>query len=242
MSSSAPNPNPRPGQGRPDVPGPGTTFGLMVAAGLAVLYLGPLITPLPALPERVIHKIYVLFAGRQKAEDLRAAVEGGVNWESRPWISNSSLSAAVSSDAGKVAQTDGSELSCHSVAEVVSDAAEYQGFPIEFVAWVDAQPWTVSTEASAPIAHALTVEGPTRDYRVWVGFPPPPAHTPSFFPWQPGNIILIRGLVVATGIDRQLNGESIDSAYVVGLTVVLPPPEGSICVRSLVAAIEHKPH
>jgi hypothetical protein len=209
-------------------------FWVPVAVGLAVVLLGPLVSPLPSLPAKVVHATYVFLAGKGEREDLKDAVQRRPFWVGTPRVFGSSLDHAVGSDAGEVAETDGMSLRYHSIDELAASAVEYDGFPTEFVGRVESKT-VLSTDILAPVVEELHLTGPKQLAAAYVGVRG--GNTPNFA-YEAGQVVLVRGYVVASGTARQINGSSQNAVYVLGLKSETVGNESPPPVRSLADSIK----
>jgi hypothetical protein len=213
------------------------TFLIALGAGLAVLILYPLVSGLPSIPAHVIHSVYALVSDTQEQEGLKSDINARPFWERAPTIYGRSLNTAINPGGGDVSETDGSgDLVYHSISALAANAPAFDGYPVEFVGRVESQSTlSTSVEAVVGVEYELTGSSPGSVAYVAVAGDATPA-----FEFSDGQIALIRGVVVASGIARQLNGASEDAVYVYGLDSELAA--GHPGVKRLISAIEHNSH
>lgn len=188
------------------------SFVLAVAAGLALLVLGPLVTPLPSIPARGIHAVYVFVSGQQDKERLKNVVGARPIWNHKPRLFDASFDSAVS-DYQPLAETDDGNVTYHGVQEVFNDAVKYNGLPTNIVGRVG-DTSTVSTETFAPLETEFQLVGTDRLTVAYVGVQPAGPLKPS-----KGEIVFARGVVVAVGAAKQIAAPTRRAIYFIALDV-----------------------
>jgi len=214
-------------------------FLITLAAGLAVLALAPAVTSLPSLPLKAIHVIYAFVTGTQGQEDLKNAIKGRSYWERAPTIYGDSLDAAVHPGPGEVSETHGQgnlTLAIHSIPDVAANGPVFDGYATEIVGRVKSQ-FTLSTDITSRVGVEYELTGPTPGAVAYVGVA---SDTTPAFNFSIGETVLIHGVVVASGLSRQVDGSTTSAVYMYGL-------EGDSAsnypaARDLVAAIKRAPH
>jgi hypothetical protein len=214
-------------------------FWITLAAGLAVLVLAPAVTPLPSLPLKAIHVIYVLVTDTQGQEDLKNAIKGRPYWERPPNIYGDSLDAAINPGPGDPSETNGQgnlTLAIHSIPDVAANGPAFAGYVTEIVGKVRSQ-LTLSTDITSEVGVEYELTGSTPGAVAYVGVASDA--TPAFN-FSNGDIALIRGVVVASGLARQLDGSTKSAVYIYGLDG--DSASNYPAANGLVAAIQKAPH
>lgn len=185
-------------------------------AGLIVIILAPLVTSLPSLPYKAARAIYFAFAIRAGEQfDLENSVRHRPLWQGTPTLYGKSFGYATGSDHGSLVETNGLVVEHHSISELADNAVDFNGTPTEFVGKVRSET-TVSSAFDTPLAIEYVLTGSRRGAFAFVGLSSLQAAgtTPSV-----GETVIIRGVVVASGIAREVGGPPREAVYVMGLSV-----------------------
>jgi hypothetical protein len=188
-------------------------FAATVAAGLAVIALAPLVTSLPSVPVKAVHWTYLFVSGEKEEANLEDAVKGRPIWQRTPSLLGKSFDYATGSQHGQLAETDGTAIRQHSIAELAAKAVEFDGVPTEFVGRATSEA-TISTDILAPLGVEYMLTGAKGVPVAYLGVAPD--NTPAFS-FSAGDVVLIRGVVVASGVARAVGGSPREAIYVVGL-------------------------
>jgi hypothetical protein len=215
---------------RPDKPWYRTVFDVSTArgavasavvGGLIVLLLAPLVTSLPSLPYEGARSLYFFFAASAKEKfDLESDVSHRPIWLKAPTLYGKSLSYAVganggSSDDGQVAETNHLVVEHHSISELVEKAVEFNGIPTEFVGRVQSDMAISPEEDQGPLTTEYVLTGSKLGAIAFLGISYVETGGISL---SVGETVVVRGVVVASGVARELGGPERDAVYVMGLS------------------------
>jgi hypothetical protein len=195
-----------------------------VVAGLIVIILAPLVTSLPSLPYKAARTIYFGFAIRAGEQfDLENSVRHRPPWQGTPTLYGKSFGYATGSDNGSLAETNGLAVEHHSISELADKAVDFNGIPTEFVGKVRSE-ITASSAYDTPLATEYVLTGSKLGAFAFVGLSSLAASgtTPSA-----GETVIIRGVVVASGVAREVGGPTREAVYVMGLSSEAAPTEAA---------------
>jgi hypothetical protein len=194
-------------------------FTTALVAGLAVVIVAPLVTSLPSLPYKGARSLYFAFAiSAGEAFDLENDVRHRPSWQGTPTLYGKSFSYAVdsdvgNSDGGNPAQTSGIAVVHHSISELAEKAVEFDGVPTEFVGRVRSE-MTVSSSDQTPLATEYVLTGRNLGAVAFVGL----SSVNSAITLSAGETVVVRGVVVASGVAREVSGSTHDAVYVMALS------------------------
>jgi hypothetical protein len=195
-----------------------------VVAGLIVIILAPLVTSLPSLPYKAARAIYFGFAIRAGEQfDLENSVRHRPPWQGTPTLYGKSFGYATGSDNGSLAETNGLAVEHHSISELVDKAVDFNGIPTEFVGKVRSE-ITASSAYDTPLATEYVLTGSKRGTFAFVGLSSLAAAGATL---SVGETVIVRGVVVASGVAREVGGPTREAVYVMGLSSEAAPTEGA---------------
>lgn len=195
-----------------------------VVAGLIVIILAPLVTSLPSLPYKAARAIYFGFAIRAGEQfDLENSVRHRPPWQRAPTLYGKSFGYATGSDNGSLAATNGVAVELHSISELADKAVNFNGIPTEFVGQVRSEV-AASSAYDTPLATEYVLTGSKLGAFAFVGLSSlaTAGATPSV-----GETVVVRGVVVASGVAREVGGPAREAVYVMGLSSEAAPTEGA---------------
>jgi hypothetical protein len=195
-----------------------------VVAGLIVIILAPLVTSLPSLPYKAARAIYFGFAIRAGEQfDLENSVRHRPPWQGAPTLYGKSFGYATGSDNGSLAATNGLAVELHSISELADKAVNFNGIPTEFVGQVRSE-IAASSAYDTPLATEYVLTGSKLGAFAFVGLSSitTAGATPSV-----GETVIVRGVVVASGVAREVGGPAREAVYVMGLSSEAAPTEGA---------------
>jgi hypothetical protein len=186
-----------------------------VVAGLIVIILAPLVTSLPSLPYEAARAIYFGFAIRAGEQfDLENSVRHRPRWQGTPTLYGKSFGYATGSDKGLLAETNGFAVEYHSISELANRAVDFNGIPTEFVGKVRSE-MTASSASDTPLATEYLLTGSKLGAFAFVGVSSLAAVSTRL---SVGETVIIRGVVVASGVAREVGGPTREAVYVMGLS------------------------
>jgi hypothetical protein len=193
--------------------------GLIV--GLAVAVLAPLVTSLPSLPYKAGRSLYFAFAisAREKF-DLENDVRHRPTWQRTPTLYGKSFSYAIganggNSDDGQLAETSGLAVAHHSISELAEKAVEFNGIPTEFVGKVQSDMTVSSEEDEGPLTTEYMLTGSKLGAVAFLGISYVKTGGISL---SVGETVVVRGVVVASGVAREVGGSARSAVYIMGLS------------------------
>jgi hypothetical protein len=197
-----------------------------VVAGVIVLLLAPLVTSLPSLPYKAARSLYFAFAisAREKS-DLESDVRHRPTWQKTPTLYGKSFSYAISanggnSDDGQLAETSGLAVEHHSISELAEKAVEFNGIPTEFVGKVQSDMTVSSEEDEGPLTTEYMLTGSKLGAVAFLGISYVKTGGISL---SVGETVVVRGVVVASGVAREVEGSARSAVYIMGLSSEAAP-------------------
>ena len=201
--------------------------GLVV--GLAVVVLAPLVTSLPSVPYKAARSLYFAFAisAREKV-DLESDVRHRPTWQKTPTLYGKSFSYAIganggNSDDGQLAETSGLAVEHHSISELAEKAVEFNGIPTEFVGKVQSDMTVSSEEDQGPLTTEYMLTGSKLGAVAFIGISYVKTGGISL---SVGETVIVRGVVVASGVAREGEGSARSAVYIMGMSSEAAPTEG----------------
>jgi hypothetical protein len=201
-----------------------------VVAGLAVVILAPLVTSLPSLPYKAGRSLYFALAISAKEKfDLENDVRHRPPWQRTPTLYSKSFSYAIGSitghvDDGRLAETSGLAVVHRSISELAEKAVEFNGIPTEFVGKVQSDTTVSAEEESGPLATEYVLTGSKLGAFAFLGLS---SVQNAGISLSVGETVVVRGVVVASGVARQVGGSARSAIYIMGLSSEAAPTEGA---------------
>jgi hypothetical protein len=144
-------------------------------------------------------------------------------WQGTPTLYGKSFGYATGSDNGSLAETDGLAVKHHSISELADKAVDFNGIPTEFVGKVRSE-ISASSAYDTPLATEYVLTGSELGAFAFVGLSSlaGAGATPSV-----GETVIVRGVVVASGVAREVGEPTREAVYVMGLSSEAAPTEGA---------------